>query len=172
MYHNVYRKVHDAYPLVHDDYAALHAQYWANHLASTLSCISHDPAKRFGENIFFYAATVLPSETVLAKMTVHSFFIESKDYNYNNHENLDYHTRGHFTQLVWRSTKKLGIGVAIAYSSGNHGNPCMPNFPATAIYVVIKYDPPGNVHSLRHYSNNVLPPTIPISHLLSDVQFW
>ncbi|CAF4223576.1 unnamed protein product, partial [Rotaria sordida] len=38
---------------------------------------------------------------------------------------------GHFTQVVWRSTKKLGVGVAYA----DEGR---------TVYVVAQYSPPGN----------------------------
>lgn len=47
---------------------------------------------------------------------------------------------GHFTQMVWRKSHDLGVGVARA-SNGNY-------------FVVANYDPPGNV--INHYRTNVL----------------
>ena len=49
---------------------------------------------------------------------------------------------GHFTQLVWKGSKKLGVGVA--YNSAR-----------TKVYVVARYSPPGNY--LNQFSTNVLP---------------
>ena len=47
---------------------------------------------------------------------------------------------GHFTQVVWKDSKKLGI----AYASGKSGT-----------YVVANYDPAGNF--LGQYPENVQP---------------
>ena len=49
------------------------------------------------------------------------------------------HFEGHFTQVVWKESKKLGI----AYASGKSGT-----------YVVANYDPAGNF--LGQYPTNVL----------------
>lgn len=38
---------------------------------------------------------------------------------------------GHFTQVVWKNSQKLGVGIAFA----NNGNKAI---------VVANYDPPGN----------------------------
>ena len=48
---------------------------------------------------------------------------------------------GHFTQLVWKSSKNLGAGVA--YSSDH-----------TKLYVVARYSPRGNFGD--QYDDNVL----------------
>jgi len=47
---------------------------------------------------------------------------------------------GHFTQVVWSSSKRLGVGVAIRGGK---------------IIVVTNYDPPGNYNNL--YRQNVFP---------------
>ena len=39
---------------------------------------------------------------------------------------------GHFTQLVWSASRHLGVGVSQSAKTGR-------------FYVVMKYDPPGNV---------------------------
>ena len=49
---------------------------------------------------------------------------------------------GHFTQLVWKSTTKLGCASSQASESGNW-------------YVVCNYEKPGNM--LGDFENNVLP---------------
>lgn len=69
----------------------------------------------------------------------------------------DYINRGHFTQMIWASSHKMGVGVAISYYNGRKTNACQPNRPAYMLYVVVKYDPPGNVRVKRAYLDNVLP---------------
>lgn len=50
---------------------------------------------------------------------------------------------GHFTAMVWKSTKKLGVGKATA-SDGSS-------------FVVARYFPAGNITNQGHFENNVLP---------------
>ena len=49
---------------------------------------------------------------------------------------------GHFTQVVWKSSKELGVGKATSRSG--------------RIYVVANYYPPGNYQG--QFAQNVLPP--------------
>lgn len=51
---------------------------------------------------------------------------------------------GHFTAMVWKSTKKLGVGKAVA-SDGS-------------TFVVARYFPAGNITNQGHFQANVLPP--------------
>ena len=61
---------------------------------------------------------------------------EIKDYDYNN-PGFSYAT-GHFTQVIWARTTKVGVGIA---RKGNF------------IYVVARYSPPGNY--LSQFEANV-----------------
>lgn len=54
-------------------------------------------------------------------------------------------TRGHFTQLVWKSSTEVAFGVALAQCG-----------PMPWLLVVANFTPPGNV--LGAYVANVLPP--------------
>jgi hypothetical protein len=47
---------------------------------------------------------------------------------------------GHFTQVVWRASRRLGVGRAVAGDG--------------AVYVVANYDPAGNM--IGQYANNVV----------------
>uniref|UniRef100_A0AAF5PGG0 SCP domain-containing protein n=1 Tax=Wuchereria bancrofti TaxID=6293 RepID=A0AAF5PGG0_WUCBA len=156
--HNIYRHKHGVGLLEANSELERIAEIWAERLASKADCLIHDPSKRFGENLFYYATNLLPDEETMALMTVQSFYLEAHGYNYKTHHHLDYHRTGHFTQLVWKSTTQVGVGVAMRNFNGRRVNKCQPDFPSTLIYVVVKYDPPGNVLDKRNYDDNVLPP--------------
>ena len=67
------------------------------------------------------------------------WYNEVSKYNYNNPVfGMD---TGHFTQVVWKSTTKLGCGLGIA--SNNYA------------YGACNYSPPGNVQGA--FAQNVLP---------------
>ncbi|CAG9537349.1 unnamed protein product [Cercopithifilaria johnstoni] len=155
--HNDYRSKHGVGLLTASSELERIAEVWAQHLASKADCLIHDPSKRFGENLFYYATDLLPDEETMALMTVQSFYLEAYGYNYKTHHHLDYHRTGHFTQLVWKSTTQMGVGVAMRHFNGRRANKCQPDFPSTLIYVVVKYDPPGNVLDKKNYDDNVLP---------------
>ena len=50
---------------------------------------------------------------------------------------------GHFTQIIWRETTKLGVGFAITEENARY-----------ALYVVAQYSPSGNVDG--YFAENVL----------------
>ena len=69
-------------------------------------------------------------------MTVDAFYNEVKNYDFNKPGfNMD---TGHFTQVVWNATQKLGTGIA----AGKNG-----------LFVVARYFPPGNM--LDSFAENV-----------------
>ena len=72
---------------------------------------------------------------------VDSWYNEVKSYNYKR-ARYSSHT-GHFTQLVWVASRKLGLGVA-----RRNGE----------VYVVANYDPPGNLPTRAAFKKNVLKP--------------
>lgn len=84
----------------------------------------HRPNNKYGENLFWISAGSL-NGTLASKV----FYGEIKNYNFDKAEFS--HDTGHFTQLVWRDSQRLGIGVAKSSSGGT--------------FVVANYDPPGNV---------------------------
>ena len=76
---------------------------------------------------------------------------EEKYYDYNTGSPTGYlngHAVGHFTQIVWKRSTKLGI--AKANGKKVNGNFCT--------YVVARYTPPGNYASKQAYINNVEKP--------------
>lgn len=62
------------------------------------------------------------------------FYIRyAEETNYNYVSGTGKGTIGHFTQLVWRSSRKVGVGIAISGSQ---------------TWIVAKYKPKGNVMGL------------------------
>ncbi len=53
---------------------------------------------------------------------------------------------GHYTQIVWRSTQKLGCGIKVCTKNSPFG----ASFP-TWTYVVCNYQPPGNIIGQKPY---------------------
>uniref|UniRef100_A0A7E4UN71 SCP domain-containing protein n=1 Tax=Panagrellus redivivus TaxID=6233 RepID=A0A7E4UN71_PANRE len=130
---NNFRKNHPQVdPLVLDDAISAFAQEWADTLAKN-DKLEHRPknAQKFGENVF------MGSEINECWPT---------DYWYNEiaefeWDNMEKESTRHFTQLVWKASKKLGVGVARS-EQGNW-------------YVVCNYDPSGNVPG--KFGDNVKP---------------
>ena len=111
------------------------AQKWADYLVVT-GKFEHSKLAfgTYGENIW---ATY--GEHFQGTRPVDDWYKEVQFYDYNNGQ-FSMKT-GHFTQLVWVASQKLGLGVA----RGN-GN----------TIVVANYDPPGNYPG--QFQKNVLQP--------------
>jgi hypothetical protein len=91
----------------------------------------------YGENLWMMSGRLLdPAEA--AQKAVKSWYNEVKMYNWNNP--VFSGSTGHFTALVWKGTRKMGIGLAT-------------NPRSKATYVVARYVPPGNM--MGDFENNV-----------------
>ena len=86
-----------------------------------------------GENIYISDELLKPDEIC------DKWYSEIKNYKYNDNKKFQKNT-SHFTQIVWKSTKKVGF----CYKINNK-----------RIYVVALYYPAGNIFS--QFDNNVLP---------------
>ncbi|VDK71913.1 unnamed protein product [Cylicostephanus goldi] len=60
--------------------------------------------------------------------------------------------------MIWKSSRKMGVGVAITKNSSGGGPCAVPGKDSYMIHVVIKYDPPGNMLSRDYFVENVRPP--------------
>lgn len=114
---------------------------------------------RYGENLFFFASPhYFTDPTSMAEAIIHSFYIERHIYKYGSYNMQGFHQYGHFTQMLWRSTLKIGVGIAIGRYSQQLSGACMPKRgTGHFIFIVIKYDPPGNVQKAIDYFQNVRP---------------
>ncbi|XP_063240497.1 uncharacterized protein LOC134541189 isoform X2 [Bacillus rossius redtenbacheri] len=136
--HNEYRRRHGVEPLKLNKKLCKHSEEWAKRLASR-GVMEHRQNSEYGENIFCSWSSS-PSYKVTGGEPVDNWYSEIKDHPFGR-EPRDLKS-GHFSQVVWRASKELG--VAVAKSRNGH------------IFVVANYSPPGNF--IGSFSENVLPP--------------
>jgi uncharacterized protein YkwD len=130
--HNRVRAAHCAPPLAWSAQLAKVAQGWADKLRDA-GCAFEHSRTRYGENLAAGTAGALDAGSV-----VEMWYREVDQYDFKRAAfSMD---TGHFTQVVWVGTTKLGCGVA--------------SCKGMEIWVC-NYDPPGNVQTL--YRRNVLP---------------
>ncbi|XP_022075746.2 Golgi-associated plant pathogenesis-related protein 1-like isoform X2 [Acanthochromis polyacanthus] len=132
--HNKLRELHSASPLKYNSELNAAAQKWAEYLV-TKGDLDHSKTED-GENVFFMSSSKPIKAT--GKEAVDSWYSEIKDYDWNN-PGFQSNT-GHFTQVVWKSSTELGVGVGVT-TDGN------------TLFVVGQYRPPGNV--LGSFPENV-----------------
>lgn len=151
--HNKYRKVHGVPPLEEDLEMSGLAQKWADHLVYH-GVLKRSEHKRFGENIYCIRSST-PNYSIKGNDPVDNWYEESQNHNFNEEPN-DL-TTGHFTQIVWKLTKKIGMGYA---KSGGR------------IIVVANYYPPGNFEG-KFLQNVTKPGSKPVKmdELINALQF-
>jgi pathogenesis-related protein 1 len=119
--HNTIRSKVNLPPLQWSGELAAYSQKWADTLIAR-NITDHNPKSPYGENIFVTG----PGSTPLK--VVQEWASESLDYSYRTNVCAG-DDCGHYTQIVWRSSQKVGCGVA--------RNPRREAW-------VCSYDPPGN----------------------------
>ncbi len=132
-HHNKVREDVGTPPLVWSKLLAAYAQQWANYLANDNNCqMKHrtepgENGKAYGENIFWGSSSdyYKPIDASI------SWYDEIKYYKYQKLTENNWHQAGHYTQMVWKNTKEVGVGVAICPNGG--------------LIVVANYYPAGNV---------------------------
>ncbi|MEE6504709.1 hypothetical protein FKM82_005305, partial [Ascaphus truei] len=113
------------------------AQTWADYILS-IRTMKHS-GWGYGENIYWTNNPRICQPA--GNEVVDCWYNEIKDYDFNN---PGYRSgTGHFTQVVWRGSTKLGVAVA----TDGRGD----------FFVVAQYNPPGNVNTAAHFQSNVLP---------------
>lgn len=137
-YHNKVRKDVRSEPLIWSTELAAYAQAWAEEIAKTGCKMRHRPgsgewAQKYGENIFWGS----PARFFTPQVACENWYSEIKYFKNQkiSVEKLD--GVGHYTQMVWNTTKAVGIGKAVCKND--------------ALIVVANYDPPGNVIGLKPY---------------------
>jgi pathogenesis-related protein 1 len=126
--HNAVRIRTGVPPLVWSEQLEKYARQWAGTLLSN-GDFSHSRNQQYGQNLF-----EISGGSVTAEEVVSAWVSEAK--NYNRQKNTCSGTCGHYTQVVWRDTKKVGCGVA----RGRRRE-----------VWVCDYEPPGNIVGERPY---------------------
>lgn len=132
--HNSKRALHRARPLIWDSLLAKKAQVWALTLAKKEK-MEHAPWSGAGENLFYGANS--GGKRGNCKEAVEAWYGEVSDYPFKNPPNTIWDNPrvqiGHFTQVVWKATKRVGVGIAVIKRGF-----------LTKTYIVARYSPPGN----------------------------
>lgn len=126
--HNEFRRKHGVPELTLDNVLNGVAQSWAVQLGKSDS-FGHNPSTKYGENIYCMWSSdrnASPNPRDVCK----AWYDEIRDYSFGN-ESRGRATTGHFTQVVWKSSKKLGVGLAKTRTG--------------KVVVVCNYEPSGNV---------------------------
>lgn len=151
---NYYRAKHGVGALTEDSTIRSTSQAWANYLSDN-NLFQHNTAKLptlgYGENLAMNYASGSASTLTAAACSksasdaIDMWYNEVKDYNFQT-GGFSMST-GHFTQLVWKSTTKVGHGVAFSVD---------PNYPSfTKMILCADYQAAGNMQGA--YQANVFP---------------
>jgi pathogenesis-related protein 1 len=114
---------------------------WSSEVASAAQmyaaqCIFEHSGLNYGENIFATSGSAAPSEVV------HSWIAEAVNYDYAS--NSCSGDCGHYTQVVWAASLRLGCGVANCTQNSPFGSGSWQIW-------ICDYDPAGNSNGERPY---------------------
>jgi pathogenesis-related protein 1 len=119
---------------------AAFAQQWADHVAET-GKVEHRPGdgefkQKYGENI------ACGADDFGVKDAAATWYTEKKAYD-GGKQSLpdDLADIGHYTQMVWKSSTRIGAGKAVIKKGDMKG----------WTFVVCNYNPPGNVVGKKPY---------------------
>ncbi|MBS1488494.1 MAG: SCP-like extracellular [Bacteroidetes bacterium] len=137
-FHNRARKEVGTQPLVWSAELAAYAQAWADHLANGTCEMEHRPHEGewkqvHGENIYWGSSA--GSFSVLS--ACEGWYGEIKDYHHEAISRSNFRQTGHYTQMVWKNTQRVGIARAVCQDG--------------ALIIVANYDPPGNYIGEKAY---------------------
>ncbi|RDY12534.1 Pathogenesis-related protein PR-1, partial [Mucuna pruriens] len=123
---NAARAVVRLRPLVWDPKMVRYAQWYANQRRG--DCALQHSNGPYGENIFWGSGTGWkPAQAVSA-------WVEERQwYNYEQNSCADGQMCGHYTQIVWNTTRKVGC-ASVVCSKG------------LGTFITCNYDPPGNYY--------------------------
>jgi len=127
--HNSYRSDVGISNLIWSEEVAISAQSWADQLSK--NCDFKHSSSAYGENIWAGTTGAFDPTRVVT-----SWGSEIANYNYESNTCDDGEVCGHYTQIVWKNTTKVGCGTATC--------------DGLDIWVC-QYDPPGNFIGQKPY---------------------
>ncbi|XP_021755381.1 pathogenesis-related protein 1-like [Chenopodium quinoa] len=119
-------------PLSWDNRLAAYAQWWANQ--RRYDCALQHSRGPYGENIFWGSGGSDWSPAFAAQYWVD----EKKWYDYNTNSCAYGKDCGHYTQIVWKSSTRVGCAKVVCYNG-------------RGVFITCNYDPPGNYIGSRPY---------------------
>ena len=131
-HHNKVRAAVKVDKLTWNPRLAKYAQQWAEHLADDKRCkMIHSNCRDeygniFGENLFWGSDATAFNSLDASK----SWYEEKSNYSYERFGDSNQKEIGHYTQMVWKNTKEVGVGIGYCKSGG--------------IIIVASYFPAGN----------------------------
>ncbi|XWS67539.1 hypothetical protein CRYUN_Cryun04dG0015100 [Craigia yunnanensis] len=127
--HNTARAAVGVGPMTWDNTVAAYAQNYANQRIG--DCKLVHSGGRYGENIAWGSADL--SGTAAVRMWVD----EKANYDYASNTCAPGKVCGHYTQVVWRNSVRLGCAKVRCNNGGT--------------FIICNYDPPGNFNGQRPY---------------------
>lgn len=136
--HNEFRSKHGVRLLRLNAKLCKFAEEWAINLASRVNPI-HRSNSPYGENIFCTWSNSPYGVVIDGREPVEHWYQEGESHVF--HKEPTTLKTGHFTQVIWRDTRELGVGQAQSKTG--------------QLVVVCNYDPPGNF--IGSFAENVPP---------------
>ncbi|TMS36427.1 hypothetical protein L596_003593 [Steinernema carpocapsae] len=168
--YNFYRNLHGVASVKLNHSMSADCDRYARALGSrsrVQPCLVH--SRKNGENLMFYWNYASISEVELAEVTAKQFYDELKFYNFDK-PGFRF-SAAHFTQMIWKGVKEIGVGVferafvKCVYDPCSRKSPLFRDSfgdcrvgtlaPAKAYFVVIHHSPEGNRFDGDEFLNNV-----------------
>lgn len=130
-HHNTVRADVGVGPLRWDDGLAAYAQQWADQLAAGGCRMKHRQPSAYGENLFQGTAGHYTALDAAKNWESEKWLYDGGVITEENYTRV-----GHYTQMIWRGTTRMGCGEAICNAT---------------LLVACNYDPPGNTLGHKPY---------------------
>lgn len=127
--HNAARSQVSEQGLVWNNSLAAYALSWAQHQRDTANCALRHSNGPYGENIFWGYRSSAPFGPADA---VNAWVSEKQYYNYPSNTCAAGQVCGHYTQVVWAKTTKVGC-ASVTCNDQYH-----------SVFIICSYNPPGN----------------------------
>jgi pathogenesis-related protein 1 len=131
-HHNKIRAIVGTAALIWNPKLSTYAQSWADYLVKNKECkLIHskcidNEGLELGENIYWGSDATLFSPLDASK----SWYKEKLNYTYQPIGDSKINKTGHYTQMVWKNTREVGVGISYCKDGG--------------IMIVASYYPAGN----------------------------